>query len=87
MEITATAARLALTDDEFALADAIEAAFDTKPADYFWTYGELAAKTGTRDRDMLGKVLRYMLANQYAVSNGRGGCWERFATASYRPHN
>jgi hypothetical protein len=84
---TAQAAPVHLTDDEYTIADAIEAAFETKPASHTWTYSELAGKTGCHDRGALGRVLRYMVANRYAKSNGRGGCWERFSDARYRPHN
>lgn len=69
---------------DFDLADAIEAAMAAGPEDRFWLRSELARKTGA-DVRAVSAVLAYMVRHQYAESNGRGGCWERFRSLAYRP--
>lgn len=80
-----TASDVTAADEiDFDLADKIEAAFDSKPADYFWAMWELARATGA-ERHEIAPVIRWMLKERYAKVNGRGGAWEKFATAKYRP--
>ena len=69
----------ALTDEQFALADAIELALESKPAGVFWTVSEIARKIGgPQDPAELRRVLAWMEEHVYVLSNGRGGCWRRY---------
>jgi hypothetical protein len=69
-----------LTDEQYELADAIEAALEKHT-----TVGEDAAVSqiarwigGQQDPEQLRLVLAWMEARVYVVSNGRGGCWRRY---------
>ena len=69
----------ALTDEQFALADAIELALESKPASVLWTVSGIARKIGgPQDPAELRRVLAWMEEHVYVLSNGRGGCWRRY---------
>lgn len=69
----------ALTDEQFALADAIELALESKAASVLWTVSGIARKIGgPQDPVDLRRVLAWMEEHVYVISNGRGGCWRRY---------
>jgi hypothetical protein len=68
-----------LTDEQYDLADQIELALETKPVGTMWTVSEIARKMGgSQDSVEMRRVLAWMEAHVYVVSNERGGCWRRF---------
>jgi hypothetical protein len=66
----------------YEIADIIEQdVFESKPVGHWWTISAVARK-GHLDPAETGRVLRWMVENQFAISNGRGGCWVNYGRRS-----
>lgn len=66
-------------DAIYETADAIELAMEQNPNVADWSPSQVARKAKLADVRLVGETLRWMVAHQFLVSNGRGGCWQRFA--------
>jgi hypothetical protein len=69
-----------LTDEQYALADAIELALEEHAAVRMvhpvWQIAKWMG--GEQDASQLRLVLAWMEEHQYLISNGAGGCWRRY---------